>query len=344
MIFENCFMKNQIPEISIIVPVFNTGMFIRKCLDSILGQTFADWECILVDDGSSDDSGLICEEYVAADNRFMVFHKENGGVSSARNLGLDNAKGKWVTFVDSDDIIYKEALAICLRKAEEENLDLLQFSYTRDISQMGGHEGEQSEVLNTKRYFEFGCFPGNVCLSVMRFQIIKDFSMEFDNNMKLGEDQLFLYEYMEHSKRICKIDNILYYYNNNPKSAVNNEEMADMIYSCYRCISFKESYPETACRLDGLVLAYIERLIQRGESRCIPDILGRLKPRQFSGHPWCTTVMVKLARVSPTLAVKFESIFLPRHMIVVKKGSKIKHTVFRKISRRFLAFSMNSCA
>lgn len=79
------------PEISIIVPVYQAEKWMRRCLDSIVAQSFADWECILVDDGSTDDSGAVCDEYAARDNRFKVIHKENGGVSSARQVGLDIA-------------------------------------------------------------------------------------------------------------------------------------------------------------------------------------------------------------------------------------------------------------
>ena len=92
-------------KISIIVPVYNTEKYLRCCIDSILVQTFADFELLLINDGSTDSSGTICEEYALEDRRVRVFHKENGGVSSARNVGLDNARGEWITFVDSDDYI-----------------------------------------------------------------------------------------------------------------------------------------------------------------------------------------------------------------------------------------------
>ncbi|MBR5028538.1 MAG: glycosyltransferase, partial [Bacteroidales bacterium] len=93
------------PYISVIVPVYNTEKELPRCIDSILGQSFADFELLLVNDGSTDGSGAICDDYAAKDSRVRVFHKENGGVSSARNRGLDNAVGEMVVFVDSDDQI-----------------------------------------------------------------------------------------------------------------------------------------------------------------------------------------------------------------------------------------------
>ena len=105
------------PKISIIVPVYNVEKYLRKCVDSILNQTFKDFELILVDDGSIDTSGKICDEYNLKDNRIKVIHKENGGLSSARNAGLDIAQGEYIGFVDSDDWIeldmYEELYKIC---------------------------------------------------------------------------------------------------------------------------------------------------------------------------------------------------------------------------------------
>ena len=91
------------PKISVIIPVYNAESTLRRCVDSVLAQTFTDFECLLINDGSKDKSGEICDEYARKDSRVRVFHKENGGVSSARNVGLDNARCEWITFVDSDD-------------------------------------------------------------------------------------------------------------------------------------------------------------------------------------------------------------------------------------------------
>ena len=100
----------NIPKISVIVPVYNTEKFLQRCIDSVLAQTYQDFELLLIDDGSKDSSDTICDEYAAQDTRVKVFHKENGGVSSARNVGLDNARGEWITFVDSDDYIEENYL------------------------------------------------------------------------------------------------------------------------------------------------------------------------------------------------------------------------------------------
>ena len=114
-------------KISVIVPVYNTAQFLPRCIESILSQSFTDFELLLIDDGSTDGSGKICDAYAEKDNRIRVFHKENGGVSSARNLGLDNARGEWVTFVDSDDYVSPVILEKCLESVN--GYDMVVFNY-----------------------------------------------------------------------------------------------------------------------------------------------------------------------------------------------------------------------
>ena len=116
--------------ISIIVPVYNSEKALDRCINSILEQTFQNWELLLINDGSTDRSREICDEYAAKDQRIKVFHKTNGGVSSARNVGLDNAKGEWITFCDSDDEILNNTFALYDRIINEHNeIDLISCGY-----------------------------------------------------------------------------------------------------------------------------------------------------------------------------------------------------------------------
>ena len=111
------------PQISVIVPVYKVELYIRRCIDSILAQTFSDYELILVDDGSPDKCGAVCDEYAKQDNRIHVLHQENAGLSVARNTGIDwtfsHSDSKWLTFIDSDDWVhprYLEALFLAVQK------------------------------------------------------------------------------------------------------------------------------------------------------------------------------------------------------------------------------------
>lgn len=120
----------NIPKISVIVPVYNVEHYLRCCLDSVLFQTFQDWEAILVDDGSTDSSGAICDEYATRDSRFRVLHKKNGGLSSARNCGIEKASGDWIVFLDSDDVwATNQCLRLLYDYAISLNLDILRFEY-----------------------------------------------------------------------------------------------------------------------------------------------------------------------------------------------------------------------
>ncbi len=111
-------------EISIIVPVYKVEKYLKKCVDSILAQTFSDFELILVDDGSPDNSGRICDDYAKKDARVRVVHKQNGGLSSARNAGIEVAKGKYLGFVDSDDYIAEDMYELLYKAIIKEEADL----------------------------------------------------------------------------------------------------------------------------------------------------------------------------------------------------------------------------
>lgn len=120
-------MENQL--ISIIVPVYNVEEYLKQCLDSILEQTFSDYEVILVNDGSTDNSGLICQEYAEKDSRIRYFEKENGGLSDARNYGIEQAQGEYLTFVDSDDFLDKMHLNVLYTALVSNNVDISIVNY-----------------------------------------------------------------------------------------------------------------------------------------------------------------------------------------------------------------------
>ncbi len=119
------------PRISVIIPVYKAEAVIRRCLDSLIRQTFPDWEAVCVDDGSPDGSGAILDEYAARDARFVVLHQENGGVSRARNLALEKVRGEFLLFVDSDDFIHPQLMEICLTAARRDKSDMVAFTYDR---------------------------------------------------------------------------------------------------------------------------------------------------------------------------------------------------------------------
>ncbi len=154
------------PKISIIVPVYNMEMYLRECLDSIKAQTFSDWECILVDDGSSDSSPAICDEYANRDNRFMVIHKENGGLSSARNVGLKVAKGFYIGFVDSDDWIEPQMYEKLYNIISEYDADIAQVGYIAEY--IGRHSTKH--LIHNK-----GVIDGNEAMREIGFDRLPNY-------------------------------------------------------------------------------------------------------------------------------------------------------------------------
>lgn len=190
------------PKISVIVPVYNTEKYLRECVDSILAQTFTDFELLLIDDGSSDNSGIICDDYVAGDSRVRVFHKPNGGVSSARNLGLDNARGEWIVFVDSDDILPEESLSIRFEAASKDNTDLAIFraNYFGNINFSVGPSNDKtySDLFQFRTDLpDYYPYIGTLWDKIYRKNTIS--LLRFDETMSLAEDHMFNVSYI----RLC---------------------------------------------------------------------------------------------------------------------------------------------
>ena len=166
------------PTISVIVPVYKVEPYIRKCVDSILGQTFSDIQVILVDDGSPDQCGKICDEYAKQDNRVEVIHKENGGLSDARNAGIPYAKGEYIIFLDSDDYI--------------EN-DMFEYMYTRikdsgaDMATCGLSEVYTDRIEAQKEEGDFVCTGEEAFRCILRGSHCVIFFIPFDKEGTVGK-------------------------------------------------------------------------------------------------------------------------------------------------------------
>ena len=159
---------NNTPEITIIVPVYNCEIYIEECLKSISAQTFENFEALIVNDGSSDNSETLIMNYVDKDNRFKLLTKENGGQSSARNLGLRCAKGKYIAFLDADDTIKPDFFEKLYTQAEEKNLDIV-------MSGIETHNELTGEIKTDDPYFSLLCFDKNFDDKVFNFKDCLDF-------------------------------------------------------------------------------------------------------------------------------------------------------------------------
>lgn len=199
------------PKISIIVPIYNVENYLCRCIDSILAQSFADFELILVDDGSPDGSGQICDEYAAKDSRVRVFHKPNGGVSSARNLGLDNACGQWIAFIDPDDYVDIDYLNELYSLLEEYNADFVStVEYEVQVPRKTTYLlFKDFNLLFANYKMDYG--PGPVG-KLFKANIIEGKSIRFKQNVHRSEDTIFVYHYLLEIKDIVLIFSDKYYY------------------------------------------------------------------------------------------------------------------------------------
>lgn len=204
--------------ISVIIPVYNAEKYLAKCIESILTQTYEKFELILVDDGAKDNSGKICDEYAAKDERIKVIHKKNGGVSSARNTGIESAKGEFIAFVDSDDWLEENSLEILHREITMENADLAAGAFVRIV-----RKGRQRHDFKTALYsgdqiaeniVQFiRLLGGTVWAKLFRRDIIINEGLLFNPEIPLGEDSVFLMTYVQFCKKIILKDELVYAYN-----------------------------------------------------------------------------------------------------------------------------------
>lgn len=204
---------NSTPKISIIVPVYNVEQYIVKCIDSVIAQTYKDYELILVDDGSTDNSGKICDEYALKDNRIKVIHKKNEGVTATRDRGVKEAKGEFLFFIDGDDYITENALELFTNKQKENDADLVRGSFC-SIKE-DGEIKKHIVPTNTKtieKYFNYiakGCW--NIWNNLYRASIFKA-HVNIPHLITLGEDKLCNIQLLIGIKSIAIVQDITYYY------------------------------------------------------------------------------------------------------------------------------------
>lgn len=225
-------------QISVIVPVYNVADYLEKCISSIQNQTYKNLEIILVNDGSTDKSGIICDKIAEKDNRVKVIHQVNSGVSSARNAGICASTGTFITFIDGDDwiekdafekmILYDEDISFCrfYRNYSDEQVEYYEetlYEIIRDPSQLQFFEFENKYERTKKEIFTDIIF-GSVCRSIFRKDIIIQNNIYFDLDVKLGEDKLFLLKYMTYVNKAKLVDAYLYHY----RSDRNNSAVATL--------------------------------------------------------------------------------------------------------------------
>lgn len=256
--------------VNVIIPVYNVEKYLRECVDSVLAQTYENFEVILVDDGSTDASGIICDTYQERDSRILVVHQENGGLSEARNAGMAKARGKYVYFLDSDDWILPETLELLIKKAEGEGADVIFFD-ARSFE-----DGEPEKTIR-QNYLRKCSYETNVGFEVLKQlqenreyhsavpllfiskSLLDSTSLQFEPGL-LYEDMIFTYALFCQAKRVAYINEPFYQrrYRSNSimtsKKTVRNYTSAKQVY-----LKVKDWSDNLGLVQDDMARSYITR-------------------------------------------------------------------------------------
>lgn len=271
------------PEISIIVPVYQVELYLRQCIDSILMQSFLNYELLLIDDGSTDSSGTICDEYAKADQHIKVFHQSNQGLSAARNTGIDNASGKYITMIDSDDVLlsneYIKILYDSLQKSNAEISIIGQLSFRGNQEPPKAYIGFKSlddiSAITILNGYQFNYWRHNeVKLPIGKFYpnlaYGKLYRKELFNNVRFPYGRIYESVAIQHlltlhCERIAFVNAALYGYRFRKNSIETgtpiDKKMQDMILAYQQRINYynNEGYPELSSYADQSLLLWLNK-------------------------------------------------------------------------------------
>ena len=277
-------MSVECPAISIIIPAYNSGKYLGACLDSVKGQLFTDWELIIVDDGSSDDTGIIADSYACSDSRIRVIHKTNGGVSAARNEGIEAARGRYLSFMDSDDRIEKTYLEELYSHAIQSGADITQCSFffededgkkTMDPNSIDADYKDNSEIL--KAFFnghwgDIRISPWSKLYSRETFADIR-----YDTSLRIYEDAFYVYQCCRKAETAHSFKKPLYVYVQHEQSATHAGLLKT--YPDYFTMFNKQ-------RMDLSDNPYFRRLVSRREAETALWLIRIMITEKNEGVIW----------------------------------------------------------
>ena len=282
------------PLLSIIIPVYKVEKYLPACLDSIIAQEFTDWEVIAVDDGSPDGSGAILDRYAAQDSRIIDLHRENGGVSAARNAGIDHARGKYLGFVDSDDLIAPDMYQQLIAEMENENCDLAECGFCNFFE-----DGRREDVLTCSAPTKFvsreetiiaqadARILGSICNKVFLRELAANLCLRTD--LAVAEDVLFVHDYLNHAQNAKILPFVGYHYRQHGASVMHESlsekhlgvlQVYDLLFDRYKdhpAILSRMSLRDTMTTM-GIMI----KIIQRKEMK---NMLSPLRRRILSNIP-----------------------------------------------------------
>ena len=300
-------MEKKGPKVSVIVPVYKAEKYLRKCVDSILAQTFRDFEVILVDDGSPDKSGAICDEYARKDPRVRVFHKENGGVSSARQCGLDNARGEYTIHADPDDWVEPNMLEELYAKAKAEDADMVICDFYVNDNRGQRYVRQRPSALDHETVLRelFQQLHGSCWNKLVRRACYREYNVSFPLEFSFCEDLYTNTALLKHYKmRVSYVSQAFYHY----EQQVNTSSIVKS--------SKKRTYERDCCQLVAF------RDLLRGLP-CFDEAFGRIQ----------TTIVVRAFYSGGYTSKDFKELYAPfRDIVLSRNDISSKDRLLLKVS------------
>ena len=316
--------KDKRPLVTAVIPVYRTQQYLRLCVDSVLFQTHRNLQIILVDDGSPDGCPKICDAYAKRDERILVIHKRNGGVSSARNAALDAARGEFVTFIDSDDCVAPDLVEQLLATYRHFGGGIPVCAVTREPEKISlGICGEGVVLMRREAMRELTLvqeerprFEGWSVGKLFERSLFSE--IRFPEGVSIGEDLAVMYRLFDRAGKVVFVDTAKYYYNNNPRSAVNSDfsgkDLLGILEIWDGFYEFAKKYPEVArCVKDRAAIGAVGYYYQICRSGCkgqnirselrnrirqnMPGLLYRKRPFFYKWRAVLITVCPMLAKI-----------------------------------------------
>lgn len=269
------------PKVSIVVPVYNVDKYLKQCLNSILNQSYVDWECIVIDDGSTDLSWKICDNFARKDHRFRVIHQKNQGVSKARNVGIESAKGEFLVFVDPDDYINDDYLTALINEQKRSDADVVQayidlntdnykashtiiqnsFIFVKSLSNRKISLKTKSSIIDTIAILRPSSWG-----YLFKYEIWK--TLRFPEGINNGEDLFSVLEVLCNAESIESTDYAIYYYRIHNKGLshrkISTNEFEDILRSWQKsCYHLIEEYKCSRWAINSLYASHIFHFRQR---------------------------------------------------------------------------------
>lgn len=336
--------------VSVIIPVYNVEKHLKQCIDSVINQTYKDLEIILIDDGSPDKSGEICDDYAEKDSRIIVVHKENGGVSTARNVGLDCASGNWIYFMDSDDWLDNNSIELALNSALSNNAEVVFFDYYHNETKVKLNFCSKSEILfiNDRddyssfcEYLKSGYTIWNALFSASIINKIR-----FKTNIGYSDDRIFKFEVFSFIEKYVYLPMPLYHYRITPGSYTNtyrDSKLAELknSFQIMDEIVSKNTYPKeiylyiNAFKISCIFAATIQMFLPGCKYRlskmvkAVKSIVNRDEYKDVLNMPYDRSLLINTAKLYLKLFKTFRPVFIVLICCINHIFNRFKHFISR---------------